>query len=65
MIKEIEWVDKWGCKCSLTVEQATRILKEYYDAWPGGLDEITSAVESLQDTVVELQTEISTLNKHN
>lgn len=42
----IEFVDSWECKHTMTPAEAARMCKEYYDAWPGGLEEIESALRT-------------------
>ena len=46
----IKFMDAWGCRHSLTQVGASEMLKEYYDAWPGGLEEIEASIKAVQKT---------------
>jgi len=39
----IEWLSIHGGKISISIENATKLLKEWDDEWPGGLDEASAA----------------------
>lgn len=43
---KVVFVDQWACKHTLTVEAAENELKAFYDEWPGGLEEIESALRT-------------------
>jgi hypothetical protein len=45
---DVEWESEHGGKYSMTADGAARILKEFFDAWPGGLDEIRSCIQHLR-----------------
>ncbi len=45
-IAPVMWVDQWDCINTMSHKRAGEILKEFYDAWPCGLDEIESAIKS-------------------
>lgn len=42
----VEFTDAWNCKHTLSINAAARELKEFYDEWPGGLEEIESALKT-------------------
>lgn len=42
--QSIEWTDSWNCKHTMTVEKATETLKEFFDEWPGGMEEVESVI---------------------
>jgi hypothetical protein len=42
----VTWTDQWKCTHQVTIGEAARMLKEFYDAWPGGLEEIESAIKT-------------------
>jgi len=42
----VRWTDKWDCKHVLSLASAAKMLREYYDEWPGGLEEIESALRT-------------------
>ena len=42
----VRWTDKWDCKHVLSLASAARMLSAYYDEWPGGLEEIESAMKT-------------------
>ncbi len=46
---EITFLDKWDCTHTMTIEHATKTLQEYYDEWPGGLEEIEAALVGLRN----------------
>lgn len=47
---EVVFVDAWDCEHTWSLKGAARELKEYYDAWPGGLEEIESATKRVQES---------------
>lgn len=49
VMQRIEWIDQWDCKESISIEGAAEIVKEFFDEWPGGLDEIESSIRSLRE----------------
>jgi len=42
----VRWTDKWDCQHVLSLAEAARMLSQYYDEWPGGLEEIESALRT-------------------
>lgn len=42
----VEWVDKWGATNTVSIARAAQTLKEFGDEWPGGLNEIESALKT-------------------
>lgn len=42
----ITFVDKWGCLHTYSLKAAADDLKALYNEWPGGLDEIESALQT-------------------
>lgn len=42
----VTFTDQWGAKHSLSLAAAARVLKAWEDAWPGGLEEVESAVKT-------------------
>jgi hypothetical protein len=58
----IKWVDQWGIKNSVTTERATEVLKEFYDAWPCGLEEVEASIQGHKRVIQRLKDEL--LNWH-
>lgn len=52
-VAAVEWVDEWECKNSRTPSQAAQELKELYDEWPCGLEEIESSLQGHRSIVLE------------
>lgn len=44
--KQVVFTDKWGCVHSMSPHFAAVELCEFYNAWPGGLEEIDSALKT-------------------
>lgn len=40
---KVEFTDQWGCQHSMSPAAAAEAIREVYDEWPGGLDEIESS----------------------
>jgi hypothetical protein len=47
-LPEVKFVDAWDCAHTLSLEAAGKELKVFYDAWPGGLEEIESAIKTAE-----------------
>ena len=43
-VTHLTWTDQWGCLHTVRVDAAIKELKEFYDEWPGGLQEIDSCI---------------------
>ena len=41
----IEWIDRWQAKHSVSLAGAKKHLQEFLDEWPGGFEEIESALK--------------------
>lgn len=46
---QIEWTDEHGCKHSVTAPYAANLLKQFFDAFPDGLDEIESSIKQWRE----------------
>lgn len=46
--RPVKFTDAWDCAHELTVEAAARELKEFYDEWPGGLEEMAACIRVLK-----------------
>lgn len=42
----LEWIDARECKHTMSREVAIKTLKEFYDEWPGGLEEIEASIRT-------------------
>lgn len=42
----VKFTDAWDCKHAFSLTAAAEELKAFYDAWPGGLEEIESALRT-------------------
>lgn len=54
----IQWMDQWDCLNTMPIEEATRVLKELYNAWPGGLCEIETSIQGHKRIIDRLQYEL-------
>ena len=46
----VKFVDKWGADHTYTLEGAAKTLREFYDEWPGGLEEIEAALRTARES---------------
>ena len=42
---QIEWEDQWGCVNIVSPREAANLLKDFFDAYPGGLEEVELAIK--------------------
>ncbi len=54
-VQAVEYIDQWGCKHTLSIAEAARQLKDFEDAWPGGLDEIESSITQFKRRLQAVQ----------
>ena len=46
---EIAWKDQWGCINRVSPKEAAQMLKELFDTYPGGLEEIEVLLKGKKD----------------
>lgn len=50
----LQWEDCWGCQNTMTHKGATDFLREFFNEWPGGLEEIEAVIAMWKRHVNEL-----------
>lgn len=44
MSEDLVWTDEWDCKHKMSKSAATTFLQQFFNEWPGGMEEIDSCV---------------------
>jgi hypothetical protein len=51
----LTWIDSWAATHTMSRLRAQEVLKELFDRWPDGFDEIESALRKMPDEVERLR----------
>lgn len=51
----LSWVDDWGCTHTILSAEIVKVIKELYNEWPCGLEEVESALASNKRVIQRLE----------